>query len=140
MEIAKREERKEELDESHSVIEQEQAPQQSVMAVSDLSTFGATFASDYIFTRQDIQEYRREFNAKIINDIVITAKARKERFTQSTYIQILNRLYLQRPTIPTFPEATAHLESLSHEDFFDLVASSGWPTIEYSPRRDTSKA
>ena len=122
MEIAKREERKEELDESHSVIEQEHAPQQSVMAVSDLSTFGATFASDYIFTRQDIQEYRREFNAKIINNIVITAKARKERFTQSTYIQILNRLYLQRPNIRTFPEATAHLESLSHEEFFDLVA------------------
>ena len=92
------------------------------MAVSDQSTFGATFAPNYIFTRQDIQEYRREFNAKIINNIVIAPKARTERFTQTTYIQILNRLFLQRPTIRTYPEAKAYLESLSHEDFFDLVA------------------
>jgi len=57
------------MDEHQMALVEPGSQQQSVMAVADLSTFGVNFSDDYIFTRADIQEYRREFNAKIINNI-----------------------------------------------------------------------
>jgi len=110
------------MDEHQMALVEPGSQQQSVMAVADLSTFGVNFSDDYIFTRADIQEYRREFNAKIINNIVISPLARTERFTRSAYIQIVNRLSLQRPEFRnSYAEAWAYLESLSHDEFFDLV-------------------
>jgi hypothetical protein len=111
------------MDEHQVTLVEPGSQQQSVMAVSDLLTFGVNFSDDYIFTRADIQEYRHEFNAKIINNIVISPLARTERFTRSAYIQILNRLTLQRREFRnSCAEAWAYLESLSHDEFFDLVA------------------
>jgi hypothetical protein len=50
------------MEKQQLALVEEASQQQSVMAVSDLSTFGVNFSDDYIFTRSDIQEYRRKDN------------------------------------------------------------------------------
>ena len=41
------------MDEHQMALVEPGSQQQSVMAVSDLSTFGVNFSDDYIFTRAD---------------------------------------------------------------------------------------
>jgi len=53
--------------------------QQSVIAVSDLSVFGTNFPDGYIFTRKEIEDYRREFNSKLVNNIKISNAQRTKR-------------------------------------------------------------
>ena len=63
--------------------------QQSVIAVSDLSVFGTNFPDGYIFTRKEIEDYRREFNSKLVNNIKISNAQRTKRFTPACYCIIV---------------------------------------------------
>ena len=96
--------------------------QQSVIAVSDLSVFGTNFPDSY--TRKEIEDYRREFNSKLVNTIKISNAQRTERFTPACYCQIMTRLLLQggEDTPTSTLEAREYLEKMSHDEFFYLLS------------------